>query len=173
MPANAPHVELLHFESGSDVPNNPLLPVVLACGAVSIDSSANSICELMEYNNWGGTCVYTVFDYHHYHPDAHEALCAATGWADIQLGGADGQVVRLNAGDGVVLPAGTGHKRVDSSSDFRICGAYPPGQSNYTTHRANSRAAEDVDEIATVLLPDNDPFFGPEGPLFLAWDIKA
>ena len=98
----------------------------------------------------------------------------ASGWADIVLGGPTvGQTFRLEAGDLVVLPAGTGHCRVDSSSDFAICGCYPPGQSNYTIVKERDGAlARHAADIANVPLPETDPVFGADGPLITGWSIS-
>ena len=129
---NLIQAEFIDFPDGGSIPNNPDLPVMLVRAALP-EHSAAAICQQFENCGWAGTWTYTVFDYHHYHHDAHEALCVASGWADIVLGGPIvGQSVRLEAGDLVVLPAGTGHCLVDSSDDFSICGCYPPGQSHYT-----------------------------------------
>ncbi|MEP3047935.1 cupin [Marinobacter alexandrii] len=161
------------FGDGGTIPNNPILPVMLARGALP-GHSASEICRHFEEMGWTGTWTYVVFDYHHYHHDAHEALCVASGWADIVLGGPEvGQTFRLEAGDLVVLPAGTGHCRIDSSPDFAICGSYPPGQSCYTIVRAQEGAlARHGTAIAAVPLPGTDPVFGPYGPLLDGWGIS-
>lgn len=157
----------LRFPPSGGIPNNPVLPVVLMRQAVL--GSAADICARMERNGWTGTWVWSVFDYHHYHPDAHEALVVASGEATLLLGGPDGEEVTLRAGDAVILPAGTGHKRLSQSEDFRICGAYPPGQSDYTTLRAEAQAPDAPDQIAAVALPATDPVHGSEGPLLRLW----
>ena len=167
-----PTVQKLMFSDDGEVPNNPVLPVVLMQGAVDPGAGASTICGRMAANDWGGNWTWTVFDYHHYHPNAHEALAVASGWAEILLGGAAGQKVRVVAGDAVVLPAGTGHCRVGASDDFTICGGYPPGQHDYQIVRADGPyPAETRDRITAVTLPVTDPIFGSGGPLPAAWQI--
>ncbi len=166
------HAEYLMFGDGGTIPNNPDLPVMLVQGALP-QYNAAAICRQFESCGWAGTWTYVVFDYHHYHHDAHEALCVAAGWADIVLGGpVVGESFRLEAGDLIVLPAGTGHCLVASSSDFAICGCYPPGQTNYTIVRGRDGAlARHGDYIAAVPLPETDPVFGADGPLLTGWGI--
>lgn len=168
-----PTPELTQFDDGGTVPNNPDLPLCLIRGAMK-GQTAEQICDRYEEMGWAGTWTYVVFEYHHYHHDAHEALCVATGWADIMLGGPEGQVFRLEPGDLIVMPAGTGHCRVGSSEDFSICGCYPAGQHNYTMERAREGArARHGAAIAAVPLPNSDPIYGPDGPLIKAWNIKT
>jgi hypothetical protein len=68
-----------------------------------------------------------------------EALYAfACGDGETMLGAA------VEAGDVVVLPAGTGHRRIDASGDFLVVGAYPPGQEDYDMRRGDP---EELDEV--------------------------
>lgn len=151
-----------------DIPNNPDLPVVVYGGACESEGP-EATCALLQANGWTGTWVYTVFPYHHFHPDAHEALAVASGTARLQLGGPGRRTVSVQAGDALVLPAGTGHCRVAQSEDFRICGAYPPGQEAFSTRRTGEMQAGDRASIAAVPLPETDPILGRTGPLRGIW----
>ncbi|MEM6663185.1 MAG: cupin domain-containing protein [Pseudomonadota bacterium] len=163
-------VETLFLEDGGVVPNNPNLPVVIMRKAVRPDGGAQDVIDVMRKNGWGGNWTYTVFDYHHYHPNAHEALIIASGDAEIQLGGPSGPIAKVSAGDAIVLPAGTGHCRRSASSDFAICGGYPPGQEDYEITRASGPFPPDTaNRIAAVPLPTTDPVHGGHGPLLSAW----
>ncbi len=166
------------FDADGDVPNNPSLPVVLINEALTFGdckpgnggTRIPNTVSVLSSNGWGGNWVYTVFDYHHFHPNAHEALIVIKGWADIQLGGPGGEVVRVKAGDAMVLPAGTGHCRLSSSPEFSVCGGYPSGQEDYETLQALPGSGDDrADRIAKVSLPVTDPIFGANGPLLDAW----
>ena len=151
------------------VPNNPRLPVMLARGALSGPTHDRAIHALYRANGWGGAWTWTVFDYHHYHPNAHEALAVASGEAVLMLGGPEGEEVPVAAGDLLVLPAGTGHRRLSASADFAVCGGYPPGQEDYETLRADEPAEDAATRIAAVGLPETDPFWGRDGPLIRLW----
>jgi uncharacterized protein YjlB len=85
----------------------------------------------------------------------------------VQLGGDAGQAVEVAAGDVLVLPAGTGHRRISASSDLLVIGAYPPGQQHYDICRERSPEAEL--RISKLALPDTDPVRGADGPLLRLW----
>lgn len=158
------------FEVQGGIPNNPDLPALVMRGVISGDASASAICDLLEGNGWRGTWHWSVFDCHHYHPNAHEVLVVASGSADLVLGGQGGEKFRIEVGDAVVLPAGTGHCRGSASPDFSVCGAYPAGQEDYDTLRADdTRPSDLLDRIARTPLPDTDPIYGSAGPLTESW----
>jgi uncharacterized protein YjlB len=165
--------EELRFQPSGGVPNNPALPVLLRHGIVSILDSPEACEQMFSRNGWGGTWRDGIFSYHHFHSDAHEALGIVSGEATVLLGGPDGTEVTLRAGDVVVLPAGTGHKRLSSSPDLLVVGAYPPGQEQFDLRRAEPGELEEVTgNIASVLVPKSDPVAGPGGPLVAIWGTK-
>lgn len=54
----------------------------------------------------------------------HEVLGIARGSVSGEFGGAHGKPLDLKAGDVVILPAGTGHRRRSASRDVLVVGAY-------------------------------------------------
>lgn len=163
-----------HFllaESGG-VPNNPRLPVLFYRAAFE---DAGDVAAAMERrfagNGWSGLWRDGVFDYQHFHTEAHEVLGFARGHARLVIGGPHGRVIEVCAGDVVLLPAGTGHCRLSASADFLVIGGYPQGQ------RADMRrpVATDRDRlaIAAVPLPKGDPVAGAGGPLAEIWSSAA
>jgi len=120
--------------------------------------------------DWVGAWVWSVFPYHHYHPDAHEVLTVLDGSARLALGGPQGAVHDVAAGDVLILPAGFGHRLIEAGSGFRVCGAYPRGQQHYSTIRAETAWPDDLPtRLAAVPLPTADPIFGRDGHLLNAW----
>ena len=61
--------------------------------------------NLFRQNGWTGLWVNGVYNFHHYHAKAHEALGCSSGWARLKLGGPEGVEVRVEKGDAVLLPA--------------------------------------------------------------------
>ena len=159
------------FEDEGRIPNNPDLPLLVYRGALGeLERSPSRCRERLAGNGWGGAWVNGVFSYHHYHSTSHEVLCVVGGSASIAFGGPGGEVVEVEAGDVVVIPAGVGHKNEGSSSDFSVLGAYPRGQESYDlrTGREGERL-EVLENIRGVPLPDADPLHGAQGPLVERW----
>jgi uncharacterized protein YjlB len=60
----------------------------------------------------------------------------------------------------VLLPAGTAHRNLEHSADYRIVGAYPPGQSPDMKYGEPDEYEAAKDAISRVLLPEHDPVSG-------------
>lgn len=125
------------------------------------------INHFMNYN-WSNSWTGSVFDYHHYHSNTHEVLGVYKGFATLQFGGENGEQVSVEEGDVVVIPAGVAHKKISSSLDFAVVGAYPDG-SDYDLMKENDDLAKADAQIANVSLPDNDPVYGKMEGLVSLW----
>lgn len=95
----------------------------------------------------------------------------ASGEADLLLGGPGGIELGLSAGDVVILPAGTGHRKVRSSPDFSVVGAYP--QDQYPDIQISEATSAQLEMIAHVPIPESDPVQGMVGYLQAAWAIES
>ncbi|SDT91834.1 Uncharacterized protein YjlB [Verrucomicrobium sp. GAS474] len=154
------------------VPNNPRLPVLFYHDAIPSDGIEHAIGfeGAFGLHGWPAQWRGGIYDFHHYHSNAHEVLGVVSGSAWLMLGGPGGRLVRFKAGDVVVLPAGTGHRRVEASDDFVVVGAYPPGQRWNLCRESDGPPAEAVlARIARVPFPSSDPVYGDEGPLIALW----
>jgi uncharacterized protein YjlB len=69
----------------------------------------------------------------------------------------------------VVIPAGVAHKRLRSTPDFAVVGAYPAGQHPDMCYGKAGELPEAMARVASVPLPETDPVFGPDGPLRQHW----
>jgi uncharacterized protein YjlB len=159
-------MELISFETSAGIPNNPTLPVVVHHDVLEIVDDPAACERLFRSRGWGGTWRNGIFPFHHFHSNAHEALGIVSGSAQVTLGGPDGETLEVSAGDVLVLPAGTGHKREDGGSGLLVIGAYPQGQENYDLRRGDpEKLAEARRKVAAVVLPDADPVLGTDGGL--------
>lgn len=160
----------LYFHDDGATPNSHL-PVLRYHLSLEPGTDAAAGFEaLFRDNHWSPLWRDGIFDCHHYHSTAHEVLAVVRGKARVTLGGESGQTLSLEPGDVLVLPAGTGHRCVESSKDFLVVGAYPQGQEDYDIQRpGSSNHADSRARIARVPLPQADPLGGMEGPLMTAW----
>ena len=100
-------------------------------------------------------------------------LGIARGRVTVQFGGTKGRNITLAAGDVVVLPAGTGHRRIRASRDLLVVGAYPSGGSYDEPRPEEADHARALASIAKVKLPRHDPVYGTEGALTKLWTKQA
>jgi uncharacterized protein YjlB len=162
-------VKTLFFKDDGKIPNHPSLPVLLYVGQLKEPQDA---LHVFEQNGWTNGWTNGVFDYHHYHSNCHEVIGVMSGEAVLLLGGEEGASVTVSKGDAIVLPAGTGHKLVGSSTDFKVAGAYPNGMEYNLKKEDLDERPLVLDEIMLVPLPDTDPLFGIDGPLLELWNVK-
>ena len=159
------------FVDDGNIPNNSL-PLILYRGAVDLTGSPDPeliIEKAFAANGWGGMWRNGVYAYTHYHPMIHEVMGIARGRVKVRFGGDNGEAIDLTAGDVVILPAGTGHQRLDQSSNLVVIGAYPPSGKYNLSRGSKAEHAEALTSIPKVPPPDTDPVFGAEGPLTTLW----
>lgn len=153
------------------VPNNVRLPLVVYRGAFDASGMPGMEAAIEVHfaaNDWSNAWVNGIYDFHHYHATAHEVLGVARGTADVQFGGAGGPVVRVAAGDAVMIPAGVGHCRRSSSADLSVVGAYPGGVDRDLKRATPANYQQALREIPLVPVPASDPVMGASGPAMRA-----
>ncbi len=158
----------LRFAVAGGIPNSrlPLLLYRTAVGTAGSDPAAAFEGRFARHG-WVGAWRDGIYDFPHYHTTAHEVLGIARGWARVRFGGEAGETIRVAAGDVAVLPAGTGHERLEGSADLLVVGAYPDGQeADLVRADRQPLTAAAIARIAAVPLPEQDPVRG--GPM-KAW----
>jgi uncharacterized protein YjlB len=161
----------LRFRDDGVIPNHPFWPLILYPGAVLLPAEfdAAAVMEgLFESNGWGDSWRNGIYDYVHYHSQIHEVLGIARGTGKVKFGGNRGRTVTLKAGDVVILPAGTGHRKISASEDFLVVGAYPPS-GTYDLCTSSEDHTRSLKTISKVGRPRKDPVFGGRGPLLVLW----
>jgi uncharacterized protein YjlB len=160
------------FADDGSIPNNPKLPFIhyRSCVRLSEDTDPAAVFEeLFKLNGWGSSWRNGIYDYVHYHSNTHEALGIARGHAKVRFGGNKGKVFELEAGDVVVLPAGTGHQALSATRDLLVVGAYPGDGKYDECTGSREEHARAVRTIPAVPVPAKDPVYGARGPLMEAW----
>src|SRR3954464_7065458 len=148
---------------GDRIPNHPSFAVLVYHDVEpAARGDADAVGALFAAHGWRGSWVDGVFDFHHFHSTSHEVLAVVAGSATLELGGPQGQAFEVAAGDVLVLPAGTGHRRAAARGGFTVVGAYPAGQEDYDLLRGEDPAEVGASRarIATLGAPAGDPVGG-------------
>jgi uncharacterized protein YjlB len=156
------NLETWHAPPGDRIPNHPRFAVLLYSGVDAALAGPDQVQSLFATNGWGGSWVDGVFDFHHFHSTSHEVLAVVAGTATLDLGGPQGRAFDVAAGDVIVLPAGTGHRRARADEEFTVVGAYPHGQEDYDLLRGDDPAEVEAARrrIAELGAPEHDPVGG-------------
>jgi uncharacterized protein YjlB len=155
-------LELWHAPPGDKIPNHPRFPVVIYREVAGILDGPAAARALFAEHGWGGSWVNGIIPFHHFHSTSHEALAVVAGSATVELGGPQGEAFDVSAGDVLVLPAGTGHRRASARDAFTVVGAYPAGQEDYDLLRGEDPAEVETARarIAALPAPPDDPIGG-------------
>jgi uncharacterized protein YjlB len=172
-PTGAPRVVAHLLAPDGAIPNHPRWPLLVYPGAVEIAGSdpAAAFERLFTRNRWPAAWRNGVHPFHHFHTTAHEALGIYSGEVTVQFGGDRGVAITARPGDVIVLPAGTGHKKLASRGELGVVGAYPAGQHPDTNTPLLASARRASEAIERVPLPACDPVLGADGPLFEHWKV--
>ncbi|MGR3765430.1 cupin domain-containing protein [Rossellomorea sp. NS-SX7] len=159
-------LNIYYLEDDGSIPNNPDLPVLIYRHAVE---DTDEMERIFNHNEWLNSWVNGIHDYHHYHSNTHEVLGVMEGEALVQLGGGKGVELTIQKGDIIILPAGTGHKKLSSSPGFKVVGAYPGGAEYNMKEGSLKERPQVLIDIKSVPLPERDPVYGDKGPIIKYW----
>ncbi len=91
-----------------------------------------------------------------------------SGTALVHLRGEQGQKEDIRAGDIIVIPAGVGHKNLDSEG-LGVVGAYPDGRSWDINKGLPGERPQTDKNIAALPIPTYDPVQGKGQGLVIIW----
>jgi len=161
--------EQFSFRDDGVFPNS-VLPVLLYRQAFTeAEDRASVVEQRFAENDWTNSWRNGVYSFAHYHSTTHEVLGAYGGAATLRLGGEHGKNVEVHGGDVIVIPAGVAHQNIGASADFAVVGAYPDGREWDLLRGLPGERPKVNRNIAALPIPDNDPIYGPEGPLPQIW----
>lgn len=152
-----------HWSRPNGMVPNSRYPLLVHRAAVAGGGEDRVIARFQEngwLNNWRYPGVYT---YRHFHSTTHECLGVARGWMDVEIFGAGGPILRVSAGDVVVMPAGVSHMMVAHSDDVSLAGGYPDGRDwdNMRQDQLSEALRRDaVKRIMMLPIPLRDPATG-------------
>lgn len=150
-------------------PGNPRFPLLIYRQVFSFVSSPAEVQGLLKQNEWTQAWADSIYDFHHYHCSTHEVLVIISGSCEVQFGGKNGSIYKVNLGDVVMLPAGVSHKSLIMSQDFQCIGAYPLDVGPDMNYGDTDEYAQAIEKIKHIGLPNQDPVFGEKGLLFDYW----
>ena len=159
-------VQAFRFEDDGETPNNPRLPLLVyrAAFVAGAREGSRGAVRACFCRAWLGRWLaqrhlsLPALPY-----GTHEVLGIARGRATVEFGGAKGRKLGVEAGDVVVLPAGTGHRRIEASGDLLVVGAYPLNGSLDQKRPGEIEHHKAVSNVANVPLPEMDPVHGACG----------
>lgn len=161
-------IELL-FKDDGKIPNSKF-PLILYRNAFEErgNRGATWLEQKFASNNWTNSWRNGIYSFHHYHSTSHEVLGVYAGQALVHLGGEAGEKVTIKAGDIIVIPAGVGHKNLESKG-LGVVGAYPDGRSWDLNRGLASERPKADENIAALPIPSADPLLGAEDGLKKLW----
>lgn len=158
------------FRDDGSIPNNSL-PLLLYTNAIDLKGSdpAREIERKFAENGWAKMWRNGIYTFHHYHSTSHEVLGCFRGSANVLLGGEQGELLTLKAGDVVLIPAGVGHYNKGASTDFGVVGAYPRGFDWDMQYGRPGERPTVLENIAGLPVPPKDPVTSAQGGLNEHW----
>lgn len=159
----------IFFKDDGKIPNSKF-PLILYSKAFAEKGKNGALWLEKRFakNNWTNSWRDGIYSFHHYHSTSHEVLGIYSGEALLHLGGESGEKIQVNAGDVIIIPAGVGHKNLESS-DLGVVGAYPDGR-NWDLLRGlpNERPKADKN-ILSLPIPKTDPLLGNNEGIAKIW----
>ncbi|MEN9362992.1 MAG: hypothetical protein RI903_300 [Bacteroidota bacterium] len=163
------NTQTYYFTDDGLIPNHTF-PVILYQKVIDLADCSDWLENRFKENNWLNNWRDIVLPYDHFHSNTHEVLGLGRGRVSLKIGGSNGQIFDLEAGDVVIIPAGVGHYAISKHTDYQFVGGYPNGQAwDLKTGLEEEERAQMLRRISAVEMPEKDPIFGIEGLMFEKW----
>ena len=92
------------------------------------------------------------------------------GKTKIVVGGESGNLIEIQKGDVLIIPAGVAHKNLGSENQVGVIGAYPGGKKYDIKYgRKDERPEADIN-IKNVPIPKTDPVWGVFSGIVKIWE---
>ena len=166
-----PKPEAYRFKRTKLVPNSHMPLLVYRTPLKEAGDLEKKFKSVFAHHGWTKAWTDSIYDFEHFHTTAHEVLGIAKGHARVRFGGADGEVIELNQGDVIAIPAGVAHQRLHAGHGLTVVGAYAEGH-DFDMNRPGEAADEGIEARRSerVPLPHQDPVYGEMGPLRMLWN---
>lgn len=167
-------VKAIDIAENAPYPNNSF-PILyyedVLSDEIGENYNADDVLQFFENNGYNNGWTDGIMERHHFHSTAHEAMACTKGEVRVQLGGPNGDLYTLRAGDVMLLPAGVSHKKLDATQGFEIVGAYPSNDPNYDFQYGDANDYEAIkNNVANVEKPLTDPVTGSPGDINEYWE---
>ncbi len=156
------------FKDDGKIPNSKY-PLLLYRNGFTAKGKASLLEKQFAANNWTNSWDNGIYPFHHFHSTSHEVLGIYAGSALLHLGGEQGEKLKVQAGDIIVIPAGVGHKNLGASDDFGVVGAYPDGRDWDLLKGEPGERPQADKNIQALPIPDFDPLQGKMDGLRKEW----
>lgn len=167
---DAMEAQTYYFKDDGIIPNSTF-PLLVYNNAFPLrgQEGADYLEKKFRSNNWYDSWRWGVYPFHHYHSTSHEVLDVFQGNALLHMGGPNGEKIKVEAGDILIIPAGVGHKCISHSDGFTVVGAYPDGRSYDLIREEKNKHAQSLINILKVPFPSADPIMGKSNGLTKYW----
>jgi len=163
------NTQTYYFTDDGLIPNH-IFPVILYQKVIDLADCSDWLENRFKENNWLNNWRDIVLPYDHFHSNTHEVLGLGRGRVSLKIGGSNGRIFDLEAGDVVIIPAGVGHYAISKHTDYQFVGGYPNGLAwDLKTGLEEEERAQMLRRISAVEMPEKDPIFGIEGLMFEKW----
>lgn len=157
------------FSNDGTIPNSHF-PLLIYKHVAQGEHKTEWLEQTFVKNGWTNNWRDIILPYDHFHSNTHEVLGLASGTALLHVGGKNGQTIKVESGDVIIMPAGVGHYSIDNSSPYQFVGGYPFGADwNLKKSLQEENETTLLNELKNVPFPITDPVFGKGGNLFTYW----